>query len=142
LTQLGLKTLPLRMERHSANGMAVAKFLEGCEGITAVHYPGLESFPQHALAKRQMSGFGAMIAFEVAGGYAGAARLLDRVKLCSLAVSLGNIDTLIEHPASMTHRVLTPEHRERIGVHDGLVRLAVGLEAAEDIIADLAQALG
>ena len=141
LTGLGLKTLPLRMERHCVNGMAVARFLEGHDGITAVHYPGLESFPQHALAKKQMDDFGAMIAFEVAGGFEGAVRLLDRVQLCSLAVSLGNVDTLIEHPASMTHRVLTPEHRARIGVHDGLVRLSVGLEAVEDIIGDLEQAL-
>ncbi|MCA9926446.1 MAG: PLP-dependent transferase, partial [Anaerolineales bacterium] len=141
LTNLGLKTLPLRMERHCANGMAVARFLEGCEGVTAVHYPGLESFPQHALAKRQMDGFGGMIAFEVAGGYEAATRLLDNVKLCALAVSLGNIDTLIEHPASMTHRVVPPEHRAQTGISDGLIRLSVGLEAAEDIIADLAQAL-
>ena len=142
LSNLGLKTLPLRMERHSANGMVVAQFLEGCAGVTAVHYPGLQSFPQHELAKRQMDGFGGMIAFEVAGGYAGAVEMLDRVKLCALAVSLGTVDTLIEHPASMTHSVLTPEHRARMGIHDGLIRLSVGLEAAEDIIDDLAQALG
>lgn len=141
LTNLGLKTLPLRMERHCSNGMAVAEFLEGHEGITAVYYPGLESFPQHALAKRQMDGFGGMIAFEVAGGYAGATHLLDRVKLCALAVSLGNLDTLIEHPASMTHANVDPEHRAKVGITDGLIRLSVGLEAAEDIIADLEQAL-
>ena len=142
LTNLGLKTLPLRMERHCANGMAVAQFLERHAGVTAVRYPGLESFPQHALAKKQMDDFGAMIAFEVADGYEGAARLLDRVKLCSLAVSLGTVDTLIEHPASMTHRVVSPEHRAHIGIHDGLVRLSVGLEAVEDIIGDLEWALG
>lgn len=141
LTNLGLKTLPLRMERHSSNGMAVAKFLEGHEGITAVHYPGLASFPQHELAKKQMDSFGGMIAFEVAGGYAAATRLLDRVKLCALAVSLGNLDSLIEHPASMTHRNMEPEHRAKIGISDGLIRFSVGLEAPEDIIADLAQAL-
>ena len=141
LTNLGMKTLPLRMERHSANGLAVAWFLEGHERVTAVHYPGLESFPQHALAKRQMEGYGGMIAFEVASGYEGARRILDRVELCSLAVSLGNVDTLIEHPASMTHKVLTQEHRDRMGIHDGFLRLSVGLEAPEDIISDLEQAL-
>ncbi|MCP4422126.1 MAG: methionine gamma-lyase, partial [Chloroflexi bacterium] len=141
LTNLGLKTLPLRMEKHSSNGLTVAQFLEGHEGITAVHYPGLESFPQHTLAKKQMDGFGGMIAFEVAGGYEAATRLLDRVKLCALAVSLGNIDSLIEHPASMTHRDMEPEHRAQIGISDGLIRFSVGLEAAEDIIADLTQAL-
>jgi len=142
LINLGLKTLPLRVERHCSNGLAVAQFLEGHAGVTAVHYPGLESHPQHELAKRQMDNYGGMIAFEVAGGYEGATRLLDRVQLCSLAVSLGLVDTLIEHPASMTHRVVTPEHRAHIGIHEGLVRLSVGLEAVEDIIADLEQALG
>jgi methionine-gamma-lyase len=141
LTNLGLKTLPLRMERHCANGMAVAQFLEGHAGVTAVHYPGLKSFPQHRLAQQQMDGFGAMIAFEVKGGYAAATRLLDRVQLCALAVSLGNLDTLIEHPASMTHRSVPPEIRAETGISDSLIRLSVGLEAAEDIIADLDQAL-
>jgi methionine-gamma-lyase len=141
LTNLGLKTLPLRMERHCANGMQVARFLEGHAGVTAVHYPGLESFPQHDLARRQMDGFGGMIAFEVKGGYETATRLLDRVQLCSLAVSLGNLDTLIEHPASMTHRTVPPEVRARTGISDNLIRLSVGLEAVEDIIADLERAL-
>jgi methionine-gamma-lyase len=140
LTNLGLKTLPLRMERHCANAMQVARFLAGHEGVTAVHYPGLESFPQHELAKRQMDDFGAMIAFEVAD-YEAATRLLDRVQLCTLAVSLGNLDTLIEHPASMTHSGVDPEIRRQIGISDGLIRLSVGLEAAEDIVADLEQAL-
>ena len=140
LTNLGLKTLPLRMERHCANAMQVARFLAEHEGVTAVHYPGLESFPQHDLAKRQMDDFGAMIAFEVAD-YEAATRLLNRVQLCTLAVSLGNLDTLIEHPASMTHSSVDPEIRRQIGISDGLIRLSVGLEAAEDIVADLAQAL-
>jgi len=140
LTNLGLKTLPLRLERHCANAMQVARFLEEHEGVTAVHYPGLESFPQHDLAKQQMDDFGAMIAFEVAD-YAAATRLLDRVRLCTLAVSLGNLDTLIEHPASMTHSGVDPEIRRQIGISDGLIRLSVGLEAAEDIVADLEQAL-
>ena len=94
----------------------------------------------HDLAKRQMKGFGGMLAFEVAGGYKGAMHMLDRVELCCLAVSLGNVDTLIEHPASMTHRVLTQAHRDKMGIHDGFLRLSVGLEAAEDIISDLRQA--
>ena len=140
LTNLGLKTLPLRLERHCANARQVARFLEAHERVTAVHYPGLESFPQHDLARRQMDDFGAMIAFELAG-YDAAVRLLDRVQLCTLAVSLGNLDTLIEHPASMTHSGVDPEIRRQIGISDGLIRLSVGLEAAEDIVADLAQAL-
>jgi methionine-gamma-lyase len=142
LTNLGVKTLPLRIERHSANGLAVARFLEGHKQVTFVHYPGLESFPQHDLAKRQMDGFGGMLSFEVSGGYEGARRVLDRVELCGLAVSLGNVDTLIEHPASMTHKVLTQERRDQLGIHDGFLRLSVGLEDADDIISDLEQALG
>ena len=140
LTNLGLKTLPLRMRQHCANAMEVARFLEGHKGVTAVHYPGLESFPQHDLARRQMDDFGAMIAFEVKD-YAAAAHLLDRVQLCALAVSLGNLDTLIEHPATMTHSSLSPEARAQTGISDGLIRLSVGLEAVEDIITDLDQAL-
>ncbi len=141
LTNLGLKTLPLRMRRHSANALQVAQFLENHSHVAAVHYPGLKSFPQHDLAKRQMDGFGGMIAFEVKAGYEAACRLLDSLQLCSLAVSLGNLDTLIEHPASMTHRLVPPEVRRRAGISDGLIRLSVGLEAAEDIITDLGQAL-
>lgn len=140
LTNLGAKTLPLRMKQHCDNGMAVAQFLEAHEGVTAVYYPGLESFPQYELAQRQMDGFGGMIAFEVAD-YAAAASLLDRLQLCNLAVSLGNLDTLIEHPATMTHGNVPPEVREKIGIKDNLIRLSVGLEAADDIIADLEQAL-
>ncbi len=141
LTNLGLKTLPLRMKQHSANGMQVAQFLEAHPNVSLVHYPGLKSFPQHELAKRQMDSFGGMIAFEVKGGYDAGCRLLDKVQLCTLAVSLGNVDTLIEHPASMTHRVVPPEVRRQAGITDGLIRISVGLEAAEDIIADLEQAL-
>jgi methionine-gamma-lyase len=141
LTSLGLKTLPLRMRQHCLNGMQVARFLASHPGIEAVHYPGLESHPQHELARRQMDDFGAMIAFEVKGGSQACSRFLDRLRMCALAVSLGNLDTLIEHPASMTHRTMAPEVRARAGIGDGLIRLSVGLEAAEDIIADLDQAL-
>ena len=140
LTTLGLKTLPLRMRQHCANALEVARFLGDQEKITAVTYPGLEDNPQHELAKRQMHGFGAMLSFEMADE-AAARRLLDQVQVCTLAVSLGNIDTLIEHPAMMTHRGIDPEERARIGIPDGLIRLSVGLEAAEDIMKDLQQAL-
>ena len=140
LTNLGLKTLPLRMRQHSSNGMAVAQFLEGHPAVTATAYPGLESHPQHDLASRQMDGFGALIAFDL-GSYEAASRFLERLKLCSLAVSLGNVDTLIEHPASMTHAVVPPEEREASGITDGLIRISVGLEDAADIIADLDQVL-
>jgi methionine-gamma-lyase len=141
LANLGLKTLPLRMERHNASAMEIATFLEGHPSVVATHYPGLPDHPQHGLAKRQMSGFGAMLAFDL-GGYEAATRFLERIELCTLAVSLGNIDTLIEHPASMTHRVVDRADRIASGITDGLVRLSVGLEAAGDIIADLDRALG
>ncbi|MFQ5613730.1 MAG: trans-sulfuration enzyme family protein [Anaerolineae bacterium] len=141
LTGLGLKTLPLRMRQHCANAMAVAQFLAAQPQVAYVAYPGLESFPQHELARRQMADFGAMIAFELKGGYEAGRELMDAVRLCVLAVSLGNLDTLIEHPASMTHSNVPPEVRAKAGISDGLIRLSVGLEAAQDITADLAQAL-
>lgn len=140
LANLGLKTLPLRMERHSANAMDVASFLDSHPEVVTTHYPGLPSHPQHELAQLQMSGFGAMMAIDL-GSYEAATGFLDRIELCTLAVSLGNIDTLVEHPASMTHRVVSPEDRAASGITDGLIRLSVGLEAADDIIADLGQAL-
>ena len=141
LTNLGLKTLPLRMERHCDNAMVVAGFLDEHPAVVSTAYPGLPTHPQHDLAKRQMDGFGALIAFDL-GDYEAAARFLDRVELCALAVSLGNIDTLVEHPASMTHAVVPPEDRAASGITDGLVRISVGLEDADDIVADLEQALG
>lgn len=141
LANLGLKTLPLRMERHSTTAMEVAGYLNSHPEVLATHYPGLAGHPQHDVAKEQMSAFGAMLAFDL-GGYETATRFLDRLQLCTLAVSLGNIDTLIEHPASMTHRMIDPQRRLESGISDGLIRLAVGLEAAADIIADLDQALG
>ncbi len=140
LTNIGLKTLPLRMRQHCINAAAVASFLETHPAVTATHYPGLAGHPQHELAARQMDDFGAMAAFDL-GSYENAARFLDRMELCTLAVSLGNVDTLVEHPASMTHRVLAPEARAAAGITDGLIRISVGLEAADDIIADLDQAL-
>ncbi|NND01897.1 MAG: PLP-dependent transferase [Acidimicrobiia bacterium] len=140
LTNLGLKTLPLRMERHNANATEVAAFLAQHDKIAATHYPGLAENPGHSVAAKQMLGFGAMIAFDL-GSFEAAAAFLDGLELCALAVSLGNIDTLVEHPASMTHRVVPPEQRQAAGITDGLVRMSVGLEAVGDIIDDVAQAL-
>jgi methionine-gamma-lyase len=137
----GTETLPLRVHQHNANAVAVAMFLEGHRHVNRVSYPGLPSHPQHALAQKQMTGYGGMISFEVEGGLKAGARLMDRVRLCSLATSLGDVRTLISHPASTTHSVLSRESRELQGVTDGLVRLSVGLEDVQDIIADLGQGL-
>lgn len=133
----GTETLPIRVRQHNSNAMQVARFLEGHRRVSSVAYPGLESHPQHALARKQMSGFGGMISFEIRGGLDAGARLMDRLELCSLATSLGDVRSLISHPASTTHSVLSSESREMQGVTDGLVRLSVGLEDVEDIIADL-----
>jgi methionine-gamma-lyase len=137
----GLKTLHLRMEKHASNAMAVARFLEAHPKIEWVRYPGLPSHPQHAIAKKQMSGFGGMISFGVKGGLEAGRKLMNRVELCSLAVSLGTVDTLIQHPASMTHAAVPREVRLKVGITDGMVRLSIGVEEVEDIIADLEQAL-
>lgn len=137
----GLKTLHIRMDRHAENAMKVAKFLESRPEVEWVRYPGLTSHPQHELARKQMSGFSGMLSFEVKGGIEAGRRLMDNVKLCSLAVSLGATDTLIQHPASMTHACVPLAVRKRIGITDGLVRLSVGIEDSEDIIEDLKQAL-
>jgi len=143
LTLQGLKTMAVRMERHGENAMAVAQWLEKDPRVSNVWYPGLESHPDHELAKREMpNGFGGMIGFELAGGAQAGASMMNRVQLCTLAVSLGAVDTLIQHPASMTHADLDPEVRRRTGITDGLVRLSVGLEAVDDLIADLDQAMG
>ena len=138
----GLKTLKLRMERHCASAMTVARMLETHPAVAKVHYPGVESFPQHALATRQMPGFGAMIAFELRGGLAAGRMMMNRLELIRRAVSLGDAETLIQHPASMTHSTYTPEERAAHGITEGLIRLSVGLEEVEDILADLDQALG
>lgn len=137
----GLKTLHIRMDRHAENAMKVAEFLESRPEVEWVRYPGLTSHPQHELARKQMSGFSGMLSFEVKGGIEAGRRLMDNVKLCSLAVSLGATDTLIQHPASMTHACVPLAVRKRIGISDGLVRLSVGIEDSEDIIEDLKQAL-
>lgn len=137
----GLKTLHIRMERHAENAMKVAEFLESCPEVEWVRYPGLPDHPQHELARKQMSGFSGMLSFEIKGGIEAGRQFMDNVKLCSLAVSLGATDTLIQHPASMTHACVPLAVRKRVGITDGLVRLSVGIEDSEDIIADLKQAL-
>ncbi|NQZ47505.1 MAG: methionine gamma-lyase [Erythrobacter sp.] len=137
----GLKTLALRMDRHCDNAIAVAQYLEAHPAIARVDFPGLESFAQKEIAHRQMSRPGAMIAFEMKEGYAKGKDLMDRLNLITRAVSLGDAETLIQHPASMTHSTYSPQERAAHGIGEGLVRLSVGLENVEDIIADLDQAL-
>jgi len=137
----GLKTLHLRMEQHARNAMEVAQFLEAHPKIAWVRYPGLKSHPQHEIAKKQMSGFSGMLSFGIKGGIEAGRKLMNRVELCSLAVSLGSVDTLIQHPASMTHANISKEVRMKIGITEDIVRLSVGVEDSEDIIADLDQAL-
>jgi len=141
LTLRGIKTLPLRMEKHNENAMKVAEFLESHPKVEKVYYPGLKSHPQHELARKQMSGFGGMISFELKGALENGVKLMNSVKLCTLAVSLGAVETLIEHPASMTHASIPREERLKAGITDGLVRLSVGIEDVEDIMQDLEQAL-
>ncbi len=141
LTLQGTKTLSIRMDRQAANAQAIAEFLASHPKVTRVCYPGLETFAQHELAKRQASGFGAMLWFEVQGGVHAGKQLMDSVKLCTLAENLGSVETLITHPVTMTHADVEEAERKRVGITDGLVRLSVGLEDAEDLIADLSQAL-
>jgi cystathionine beta-lyase/cystathionine gamma-synthase len=138
----GLKTLALRMERHCASALAIAQWLERHPKVRRVFYPGLASHRQHALAKRQMRGFGGMISVELDGGLAEAKKFLERCRLFALAESLGGVESLIEHPALMTHGSVPPEVRATLGIGDSLVRLSVGIEEADDLIADLAAALG
>ena len=141
LANLGLKTFELRMQRHCENAMQVARFLAAHPAVEVVHYPGLEDDPGHAVAERQMHSYGGMLSFELKGGMQAGIRLMERVRLATLAVSLGNVDTLIEHPASMTHGPVPREDRLNQGITDGLVRLSVGIENLPDILADLEQGL-
>ena len=141
LTLQGIKTLPLRMARHSQNAIRIAKFLTDHDRVTKVIYPGLQSFPQFELAQRQHKTGGAMIAFEVAGGVEAGIRLMNSVRLCALAENLGAAETLITHPASMTHADVPAPQRQAAGITEGLVRLSVGLEDPADLIRDLDQAL-
>jgi cystathionine beta-lyase/cystathionine gamma-synthase len=138
----GLKTLALRMERHCASAQKIAQWLERHPKVRRVHYPGLASHPQHALARAQMRGFGGMIAAELDGDLDDAKRFLERCRLFALAESLGGVESLIEHPALMTHGSVPPDVRATLGIGDGLVRLSIGIEDADDLIADLAGALG
>jgi methionine-gamma-lyase len=137
----GLKTLGVRMDRHCANAQIVAEYLHQHPMVKRVWYPGLKDFPQYELAMRQMDGFGGLISFELEGGMDAAVRMMNKVVLCKRAVSLGDAETLIQHPASMTHSVVPREDRLKMGITDGLIRLSVGLEDVEDILADLEQAL-
>jgi methionine-gamma-lyase len=139
----GLKTLHLRMKAHSENAMEVARWLEVCPEVIHVIYPGLESHPQHALAQRLYGnrGYGGMISFVVGGGIQGGQRVINRLKIAKYAVSLGDLDTMAQQPATMTHGKMEPKERERMGIDDGMIRLSVGVEDIRDIIADLEQAL-
>lgn len=141
LINRGLKTLAIRMEAHCANALKVAEFLESHPAVSNVSYPGLKSFPQYELANAQMSLPGAMIAFNVKGGIEAGKKLINSVELCAIAVSLGDAESLIQHPASMTHSTHSPEERAAADIAEDMVRLSVGLENPEDIIADLRQAL-
>jgi methionine-gamma-lyase len=141
LLRRGLKTLTLRLERQSTNALAVARFLESHSKVTRVYYAGLESYPQHELALRQLDGSGGMLAFELRGGHRAGERLMDALELCARATSLGGVDTVVHHPASTSHRQYTPEQLAEAGVSPGLLRLSVGCEDADDLVADLEQAL-
>ncbi|MGB8780023.1 MAG: aminotransferase class I/II-fold pyridoxal phosphate-dependent enzyme [Candidatus Bathyarchaeia archaeon] len=136
----GLKTLGLRMERHNSNGIKVATYLEGHPKVKTVHYPGLESHPQHAIAKRQMTGFGGVVSFEIDRDFETTAKFVENLKLCSLASSLGGTETLVTQPVTASHYFVSVEDRKKAGITDQLIRLALGIEDPEDIIADLEQA--
>src|SRR5690606_1763550 len=141
LTLQGTKTLSERMDRQSANAMAVAQFLSGHDKVDYVNYPGLPSHPQYEISKRQATGFGAMVCFEVKGGVEAGKRLMDAIDLWTLAENLGAVESLITHPVTMTHAAVPREERIAAGITDGLVRLSVGMEDAEDLIDALDRAL-
>ena len=137
----GLKTLALRMERHSDNAMKIAQWLENRPEVGKVYYPGLISHPGNLIAQKQMKKFGGMLSFDLKGGIEAGKKLMDNLKVCTLAVSLGDCDTLIQHPASMTHSTYSVQEREKAGISDGLIRLSVGIENGDDLIEDLNQGL-
>ncbi len=137
----GIKTLPMRMERHCDNAQKVANFLENHPSIQQVNYLGLSSHPDHALAAQQMKSFGGMISFEVKGGIEAGKKFINKLQLCVRAVSLGTCDTLVSHPASMTHYGVEKSLREKYGITDGLIRMSVGIEYIDDILADMDQSL-
>jgi methionine-gamma-lyase len=141
LVNMGLKTFELRMQRHCENALGIARYLQAHPKVEQVYYPGLDSHPGYSIVKRQMHEYGGMLSFELEGGLEAGMRLLNNVKVMSLAVSLGNVDTLIQHPASMTHAGVPRKERLKMGISDGLVRLSVGLEDIEDLITDLDHAL-
>ena len=141
LTLLGLKTLHLRMQRHNESGLRIAKFLEAHPKVARVSFPGLKSHPQFAIAQREMSGFGGMLSFELKGGIPAGKNLMNALQLCQLAESLGSVETMITHPATMTHVDVPAAERNARGLTDGLVRLSVGVEDVGDIEKDLAQGL-
>jgi cystathionine beta-lyase/cystathionine gamma-synthase len=137
----GIRTLPLRMQRHNASALTIAQYLEAHPAISAVLHPGLTSHPDHALASKQFQGFGGTFSFKVKGGEAAVFKFLSALKLFILAESLGGVESLIEHPETMTHASMTPEARKSAGITDDLVRISIGLEHPSDLIADLDQAL-
>jgi methionine-gamma-lyase len=137
----GMKTLEIRMDRHCSNAIAVADYLDKHTAIQKVNFVGLASHPDHAIAMKQMKQPGALLSFEVKGGIDAGKQLIDRLQMCVKAVSLGTVDTLISHPASMSHRGMSREEREKFGITDGLIRLSVGIENVADILTDLEQAL-
>lgn len=137
----GMKTLSLRMDKHCSNSLAVAKYLQTNKAIKAVNYLGLKDHPDHALAKKQMKNFGGVLSFELKNGYKAGEKLMKKIKFCRLTASLGTIDTLLQHPASMSHSFVSKEQREKFGITDGLVRMSVGIEDVNDVISDLEQAL-
>ena len=141
LANLGLKTFELRMQRHCENALEIAHFLQAHQAVAQVHYPGLESHPGHAIANKQMHAYGGMLSFELAGGMQAGEALMNRTHVSTLTVSLGTVDSLIQHPASLTHSSVPPEDRLKMGITDGLVRFSIGIEDVADLIADLDQAL-
>ena len=138
----GIRTLPLRMERHNTNAMALAKALSDHDQVERVNYPGLEDHSSHALASRQMTGFGGMLSFQVRGGQSEALQVMNRLKLASLAPTLGDVDTLVLHPATSSHLKVAADIREAQGITEGLIRVSVGLEGTDDLVQDFVQALG
>ena len=141
LVMRGLKTLHVRMKQHEQNALKIAQFLADHPKVDRVIYPGLPSHPQHELAKKQMSGFGGMISFFIKGELKDARKVLETVQIFTLAESLGGVESLIEHPAIMTHASIPPENRKALGIHDQLIRLSVGIEDVQDLIDDLSHAL-
>jgi cystathionine beta-lyase/cystathionine gamma-synthase len=141
LTLRGLKTLPVRMKVHSESAATIAEWLEAHPAVSRVYYPGLDSFPQKSLAERQQSRFGGMLSFELKGGPAEAIAVMNAVRLWTRAESLGGVESLVTHPATATHADIPADTRQRLGITDGLIRLSVGLESSDDLIADLRQAL-